>query len=199
MNKSPLLFLLPLIASCSSSIKDHEIEHPKFILERYFDGQIIAHGIVQDYSNKLTRHFCVEINASWQQNDGNLIGTLDEEFYFNDGERQNRIWTIEKLPAGDQYQYRGLANDVPEYAYGKVQGNAFHWQYNLTIPIKDDSGQSADYEFAIDDWLYQLNNAHVFNRTKLIKFGMTLGEISIFFDKATPHQSCEKSTTKKAT
>jgi len=83
MKKTFLLMLsLTMLLSCSHQIEDYKGSKPEFVLEEFFNDKIIARGIVQDYSNKMTRHFCVEINANWQQQGDNLVGTIDEEFYF---------------------------------------------------------------------------------------------------------------------
>ena len=133
------------------------------ILAEYFDGQVIAYGMVQDYSDKLTRQFCVEIVGSWQENKG----VLDETFYFKDGEQSKRIWNLELLENG---KVTGTAADVIGVAEGQIQGNVFQWQYDMTIQV-----DGTDYEVALDDWLYQQDEYRVFNRTAIYKFGIEVG------------------------
>ena len=50
-----------LLTSCTASVDDYETTLPKFELDRYFDGRVIAWGMVQDYSNQVTRRFCVDM------------------------------------------------------------------------------------------------------------------------------------------
>ncbi|MCU4676854.1 DUF3833 domain-containing protein [Catenovulum sp. 2E275] len=161
------LFLL----ACSSNIDDYQTSQPEFKLEDYFNGDILAWGILQDYSNKVTRKFTVEIKANWQGN----TGTLDEFFTFDDGETQSRIWTITKLENG---LYRGSANDVVGTAEIKQQGSAVNLQYQLKVPI-----DNSTYTFTIDDWMYRFDEKRVFNRSKLYKFGIEVAEITLFFEK----------------
>ena len=75
----PVLLMLP---GCASSIDDYRHEKPALELDQFFNGRLVAYGMVQNFSGKVTRRFRADINARWQ--DG--TGTLDEQFEFNDGE-----------------------------------------------------------------------------------------------------------------
>ncbi|ABG39850.1 putative lipoprotein [Paraglaciecola sp. T6c] len=168
-----------LLAGCSASIDDYRDTRPTFSLKNYFDGEITAWGIVQDYSGKLTRRFCVDIVATWQGNKGQL----HESFFFNDGTRQTRIW---KVNVAQDQTVTGTAGDVVGQASGSSQGSAFNWQYTLTVPI-----DGTEYDFAIDDWMYALDDQRMMNRSYMKKFGVTVAEFSIFFDKSARIPSCE--------
>lgn len=167
-----------LLSSCTTHIDEYQATTPSFDIAEYFNGELVAWGIVQDYNRKLTRRFCVELNGQWQGNRGDLY----EQFYFADGERSSRHWRLEKLPSGI---VTGTADDVDGVASGQSQGMAFQWQYYLNVAVGDTS-----YEFFLDDWMYQLDQYRLFNRSYMKKFGVTLAEISIFFDKETPNKTC---------
>ena len=62
---------------------------------------------------------------------------------------------------------------------------AFQWQYDLLVPIDGET-----IEFSLDDWMYQIDEYRVFNRTEMKKIGVTLAEISLFFDKQIPEKTC---------
>lgn len=185
------------LSSCSTNIEEYEGGTPAFDLEQYFNGQLIAYGMVQDYSNKLTRHFCVDINASWKEIDGKLTGIIDEDFLYDDGEIDKRIWTIVRHSNASNISYTGTASDINGEASGYAVGNAFRWRYDLDIPIKDEDGTATTYTFAVDDWLYRLDEKRAFNRSDLNKLGITLGQVTLFFEKlddnnpqkCTPHTS----------
>ena len=179
--KSSLLALASstLLLACSGSLKDYQYSNPPFELTRYFDGDVTAWGIVQDYSGKLTRRFCVDISGSWQGNQG----ILAETFYYNDGEQQQRTW---RLQIEDDGTVTGTAEDVIGQASGGASGTAFNWQYTLRIPI-----DGSTYDFAVDDWMYMLDEQRVMNRSYLKKLGVTVAEISIFFDKTAPLRRCQ--------
>lgn len=173
-----LLILAPLVISCSSSLDDYQNTSPEFSLPDYFDGEVTAWGIVQDYSTKLSRRFCVDIVGTWQGNQGQL----HETFYYNDGEQQIRIWDLSIASDGS---VTGGADDVIGQASGRAQGSAFNWQYTLRVPIDD-----KEYDLYVDDWMYQMDENRLMNRSYMKKFGITVAEISIFFDKSPPIRKC---------
>lgn len=177
---------LILLTSCSSSLQDYQNTTPTFNIQGYFNGSLTAWGMVQDYAGKQVRRFCVEIDASWNDNQG----TLEEQFYYHDGEQQQRTWTITLAPNGE---VTGTADDVIGVAKGKSTGNAFNWHYQLKVPI-----DNSTYEFSMDDWMFQLDENRLFNRTYMKKFGITVAEISIFFDKSSTNQGCSLKQQKPA-
>tara|TARA_R110002050_G_scaffold300044_2_gene467480 strand:+ start:2971 stop:3540 length:570 start_codon:yes stop_codon:yes gene_type:complete len=174
-----LSFVVILITSCSTKISDYEQSTPKFDIKRYFTGELIAWGMVQDYTNQVTRRFCVELTGTWNGNQGEL----DEVFYFKDGEVSYRTWQLTKL---ENDEYTGTAADVVGIANGKQSGFAFQWQYQLLVPIDENT-----YQFTMDDWMYQLDEHRVFNKTTMNKFGVKAAEITLFFDKAHPSKTCD--------
>ncbi|MGK0382736.1 MAG: hypothetical protein ACI8QG_002507 [Flavobacteriales bacterium] len=173
-----LILIFPFVVSCSSSIDDYESTEPTFDLATYFDGEVTAWGIVQDYSNKLTRRFCVDIIGTWQGNEGQL----HETFYYNDGEQQIRIWDLNIDANGN---VTGGAADVIGEAKGGSNGTAFNWQYTLRVPIDD-----TEYDLFVDDWMFMMDDNRMMNRSYMKKLGVTVAEISIFFDKTQPVRKC---------
>lgn len=173
-----LFFLFILISGCSSDITDYQETNPKLDIKRYFTGEVVGWGMVQDYSNQVTRRFCVELNGTWKKNQGELA----EVFYFDDGEVSQRTWQLTKLSTDE---YTGSAEDVVGIATGMQSGYAFQWQYKLLVPIDEEP-----YQFTMDDWMYQMDEHRVFNRTTMNKFGIKLAEITLFFDKSTSSKKC---------
>ena len=110
-----LIILFCFITSCSgnSSMKpeDFKDKKPRLIIEEYLSGNVKAWGILQNRSGKVTRQFSADLNGKW---DGKEL-ILDEKFNWNDGEIQNRKWTITKI---DEHNYEGTASDV----VGKAKG-----------------------------------------------------------------------------
>ena len=106
-----------LISSCSVQLEEYQQSKAPFNIKSYFNGSVIAWGIVQDYSNEVKRRFCVEIDGSWQDNNG----VLAETFYFDDGEVSYRNWQLTLMADGS---YQGMAEDVVGIAIGKHKGFA---------------------------------------------------------------------------
>jgi hypothetical protein len=163
--------LVALTTACSSDIEDYHQANPKFDLFEYFEGETLAWGMVQDYSEKQTRRFEVSIVGTIEAD----TLTLVEDFVFDDGEISQRIWVINRLGDG---QYEGTAADIIGVATGREVGNTLHWTYDFEIEVGD-----SKYTVALDDWLYRQDDTHVFNLTSIRKFGMEVGRITLFFDK----------------
>lgn len=160
-----------LLAGCASvQVSDYAREKPKFDLQQYFNGRVIAHGIVQDRSGKVLRRMTVDMKCTWVGN----TGTLDEDFTYADGKKERRVWTIKKQ--GDRYV--GTAADVVGEALGSAAGNALNWKYVLALPV-DDKIYNVDF----DDWMWQLDDKIMINRAEFSKFGFKLGEVLITFYK----------------
>lgn len=160
-----------LLAGCASvQVSDYAQEKHKFDLQQYFNGRVIAHGIVQDRSGKVLRRMTVDMKCTWVGD----TGTLDEDFTYSDGKKERRVWTIRKQ--GDRYI--GTAADVVGEAVGSASGNALNWKYVLALPV-DDKVYNVDF----DDWMWQLDDKVMINRAEFSKFGFKLGEVLITFYK----------------
>lgn len=166
------------LSSCSTKISNYPKTAEAFDIKQYFDGNIVAWGILQDYSQQVKRRFCVEILGTWQENKG----VLAEKFYFDDGEITYRNWDLVKQFDGT---YKGTAEDVANAAIGVHQGFAFQFQYELLLSLDGDT-----YLVTMDDWMYQIDEHRVMNKTSMSKFGVQVAEITIFFDKQNQKQSC---------
>lgn len=174
-----LSLVLALInVSCTTAIDDYEADVMPFDIKSYFNGPVIAWGIVQDRSDKVSRRFCVEIDGSWQGNQG----VLAEKFYFNDGEISYRNWQLTKQEDGS---YQGTAEDVDGIAIGVHKGIAFQFSYNLLLTLEGET-----YNVSMDDWMYQLDKNRVMNKTAMSKFGVNVANITLFFDKSLANKQC---------
>ena len=178
----PVLLMLP---GCASSIDDYRHEKPALELDQFFNGRLVAYGMVQNFSGKVTRRFRADINARWQ--DG--TGTLDEQFEFNDGEQQSRCWTV--VRQGNYY--RGTAGDIVGEAKGEVQGNALNWRYTLQVPVN-----GKVWNIDLDDWLYLIDENNLINRTKMKKFGLPVGELTLHIRKLSDAEAADADAVESA-
>ena len=168
-----ILILTFFTFSCSSkmNISQFKDSKPEFILEDYFEGSVIAWGLFHDRFGNLRRQFKVDIEGTLADNQL----TLDEKFVYDDGEKQQRIWTIDIL---DGKKYVGRADDVIGSATGSASGNALNWSYDLLLKIKDST-----IKVRFDDWMFLQEKGVLINRAEVKKFGITLGVVSITFLK----------------
>ncbi|NLS11453.1 DUF3833 domain-containing protein [Vibrio sp. SM6] len=160
------------LLGCSSDLDSYRDQIPEFDLFGYFQGTTYAWGMVQDFQGNQTRRFEVVIEG--QVNNGQLV--LVEDFVFADGEMSQRIWTISRVGPGE---YRGQADDVIGVAVGREVGNALNWRYDMFL--EREGGSTVEVHF--NDWMYRQDENHVFNLADIKKFGITVGTVTLFFQK----------------
>ena len=170
-----LIIFIFLITSflTKNSMKPEDFKNTKPLMriEKYFEGPVKAWGLLQDRKGKVTRQFKADMYGSFE----NDILTLKEDFYWTDGEKQQRIWKIKKI---DENKYEGSAPDVVGIARGFQYGSAFKFEYNLMVPFK---GKNIKVSF--DDWIFKQDDEVAINRATLTKFGFKVGELTVFFKK----------------
>ena len=162
-----LLGTLALAMSGCSNVTpdDYQGRAPAFEPEAFFNGSLTAHGVVKDFSGKAIRHFNDDIIGCWSAG----VGTLDEDFIFDDGEAQKRVWTL--TPDGNQ-AYIGTAGDVVGEGRARWEGNAMFFDYTLRIELED-----GPIDVRIDDRMYRVSENVVINESKMRKLGFGVGEI----------------------
>lgn len=171
--KSIVAGLVFVLTGCSSvTPADYAGMGPKLDLREYLNGPLEAWGVLVDYTGKADRHFHVKMVGTWNGNEG----TLEEDFVFSNGQTDHRVW---RITFSDDHNLTGTAGDVIGTAHGQQDGNAMNMRY--TLRAKRDAGGTIDV--AMDDWMYLVSDKVLINRTKMKKFGFTVGELIITFRK----------------
>lgn len=166
----PLVALVLGVASCASvDVARYADQQPALNLEHFFSQPVKAWGMFQKRNGEVAKRF--EVNIVSRHEGNNLI--LDERFVYSDGTRQRRVWTL--TPEG-QGRWSGRADDVVGVAEGQVAGNTLHWRYRLNLPVDDST-----YEMSMDDWMYLMDEDTLINRTRMSKFGVEVGQVTLFF------------------
>lgn len=164
--------LLFVLAGCGNMKPEEFAEAtPRLVLEEYFAGKTKAWGMFEDRFGQVRRRFVVDIDGNWQ--DGEL--TLIEDFVYDDGETQQRVWRIRKL---DDHTYEGKADDVVGPAKGRAFGNALNWQYTLALKVGENI-----YNVRFDDWMFLQDCEVMLNRARVTKFGFEVGQVTLAFRK----------------
>ncbi len=172
MARGALLALALAVAACAPvKVSDYAGQTPVLDPQAFFDGYLTAHGVIKDRSGRVIRRFNADIDAYWR--DG--VGTLEEEFVFDDGERQRRVWTL--TPAGTN-RYIGTAGDVVGEGIVTVAGNSMFLDYTLRIPYGDGT-----LDLRIDDRMYLVHPDILLNESKMKKFGVGVGEIVLVIER----------------
>lgn len=166
-----VLLILASLMSCATSLSEYKSSQPSLMMDSFFNGKLTAWGTFQDRNGKVLRRFQVEMIGTW---DGNK-GILDEDFVYDDGEKQKRIWYITKNSDGT---FTGTADDVVGEAIGRSEGFALNWKYTMSLPVDDKV-----YDVQFNDWMYLVNTNNVINRASVSKYGFHVGEVTLFIQK----------------
>lgn len=162
---------LLLLAGCSTPMSYYQNTTPQLNMEEFYNGKLTAYGMVQNRSGDVLRRFRVDMLGTWEGNKG----VLEETFYYDDGEQQQRTWYLEKKEDG---KYGGTADDVVNPAHGQTSGYALNWRYTLRIPVDGDT-----WDINFDDWMYLLDEKRLINRAEMKKWGFTVGEVTLWIEK----------------
>lgn len=162
---------LTLTGCAQHKLDRYEKLTPVMDIQSYFNGPIKAWGIVQNWKGETIRRFDVTMHGTWE----GPVGTLKEDFIYDDGEKQHRTWTITKLPNGE---YEGRASDILNKAVGQTKGNAARWKYEMNLPVG-----GTTYHVTFDDWMWMVDDKTLVNRSYIKKFGITVAELTLFMQK----------------
>lgn len=173
-----LVAMVLSLASCGSvDVARYADQQPALNLEHFFSQPVKAWGMFQKRSGEVVKRF--EVNIVSRREGNNLI--LDERFQYSDGTRQRRVWTL--TPEG-QGRWSGRADDVVGVAQGQIAGNTLHWRYRLNLPV-----DGSTYEMSMDDWMFLMDEDTLINRTTMSKFGVEVGQVTLFFRRQSPGAS----------
>jgi hypothetical protein len=165
--------LLAALAGCTAkpSLEDPPVSGIELELEKFFEGELVAYGQVQDLFGTVRDRFRVEIEGSW---DGEVL-TLIEDFTYADGHTEQRIWTLRQT--GPE-SWEGTAPGVVGVATGQERGDTFNWTYTIDLPLREGSRV-----VSFDDWMWQLSEDRLLNIAYMRKFGLDLAKVVIVFEK----------------
>lgn len=167
-----LLLSTALLVGCAGpALEDYKDREPVLTPQEFFTGELYARGVVKNFSGEVIRTFDADISASW---DSNGVGTLDEEFRFDDGEVQTRVWTL----TPDNGALHADAGDVVEPGTMRWQGNAINMNYVLRVSYGDGT-----IDVRMDDWMYLITPDTLINQTTMSKWGIEVGEIVLVISR----------------
>jgi hypothetical protein len=140
----------------------------KFVLDRYFVGHTRSWGVFENRAGAPKRWFIAD-SIGKRQTDGTLV--LTQHFRFSDHTTQERIWRIRRVDAN---HWEATANDMVGVARGTGGGNAFYWEYNITVNRANPLAT-----VHIRQWIYQPEGTNtVMTRLVVTKLGLTLFEVT---------------------
>jgi hypothetical protein len=135
----------------------------------------------EDRFGVIQRQFVVDLNGTW---DGETL-TLREDFVYDDGEEETRIWVLRKT---SDTTYEGTTDNVIGVAEGTINGNAFNWKYDFNLAVGD-----SIWKVKFDDWMILQPDGVLLNKATVTRWGIKLGTVFISFTKPETVQSMKSS------
>jgi hypothetical protein len=141
-----------------------------FVLEEYFVGRSVARGRFRAI-NGVDRKFDVELLGTW---DGRTL-TLTEDFLFEDGARDRKVWRFEKIAPG---HYLGRRDDVIGDVDVRIDGPTARFSYRLYLDAENRRNL-----VRFRDRMTLLADGGVRNTATVFKFGIPVAWVEVDFSR----------------
>lgn len=142
-----------------------------FELTAFLEGRTRAWGVFEDRYGRVRRRLAVEMNGRWQ--DGTFV--LDEQFEYDGDAVETRTWRVFPLGAG---RFRATCADCVGEATGECGTDSVRMSYRFRLKL-----ESREIVVTFDDRLYRIDDTIAVNRATMSKWGVKLGELSLFFQR----------------
>lgn len=146
-------------------------DNAPFDLLSWLEGRTSGQGVFEDRKGRIRRRFTVE--AVGHASGNSLI--LDEHFQFDDGEHQQRRWTLLR---GTDGSFTGRCGD----GVGEARGSFLDGVAHLSSELRLKAGRRL-IAMRFDDAFYPAGSDTVLNRSTVTKWGVRLGQVLIAFRK----------------
>ena len=145
-----------------------------FELTTFLDGYTKAWGVFEDRFGRMRRRFEVDMHGGWR--DGVFV--LDERFAYDDGRVENRSWHVKPLSDG---RFEATCPDCVGAASGACTRDTIRMSYAFRLRLP-----SRVVTLNFEDRLYRMSARTAVNRATMRKWGVRLGELSLFFERQAP-------------
>jgi hypothetical protein len=158
-----------LTSGCASmQPSDFEKSQTRFELDRYFVGHARSWGVFENTDGKPRRSFICD---SYGKRDAKGVVALHQDFKFSDGKTQTRDWRIQRI---DSTHWEATANNMVGTARGKGMGNAFYWEYTISLNMKNPMAT-----VHVRQWMYLAEGTDaLMTRLVITKLGFTVSEVT---------------------
>lgn len=99
------------------------VERHNLFIQQFFDGEIVAYGLVLNRDQKSKRQFKRVIKGVWKNDDG----FMSEHVYYTDGSQARREWCIHII---DDNHFTGVSTNVVGVIQGEQYENHIHMVYH---------------------------------------------------------------------
>ncbi|MEQ1647425.1 MAG: DUF3833 family protein [Hyphomicrobiaceae bacterium] len=142
-----------------------------FEFTEFFLGRTRAWGIFEDRFGRLRRRISVEMHGSWREQ----IFVLEELFAYDTGATEKRTWLVEPLGTG---RFKATCPDCVGVALGRCDSDSIVMSYQFRLALS-----TRVIVVRFDDRIYRTGDGIAINRATMSKWGVKLGELSLFFHR----------------
>ncbi len=142
-----------------------------FALTDFLDGHTRAWGVFEDRFGRVRLKLTVHMHGAWS---GETF-VLREEFHYDDGRHEKRVWQVR--PSGDG-GFTATCDDCIGEAVGRTGAGTIDMTYRFRLKLK---ARTLDVHFR--DRLIRIDDHRAVNRATMSKWGIRLGELSLFFER----------------
>lgn len=142
-----------------------------FELTSFLAGHTRAWGIFEDRFGRVRRRLAVEMHGRWQDD----VFVLNERFVYDGTETEFRTWRV--TDDGDGH-FRGTCDDCVGEARGTCGPDSVRMSYRFRLKL-----ESREIVVHFDDRLHRVGETMAVNRAIMSKWGVRLGELSLFFER----------------
>jgi hypothetical protein len=142
-----------------------------FELTEFLEGHTRAWGVFEDRFGRVRRRLTVDMHGRWQ--DGTFV--LDERFAYDGDAVETRTWRVVGLGAG---RFRATCADCVGEAIGECDRESVRMSYRFRLNL-----EGREIVVTFDDRLYRVDDRIAVNRATMSKWGVKLGELSLFFHR----------------
>jgi hypothetical protein len=164
-------------AAALSACSEVPVQHfagatPAFDPITYFEGPTHSWGVIEARDGAPERRFRADLSG---RRDGDVL-VLTQDFTFEDGHKQQRIWRLRRV---DAHRLDATASDVIGVATGYAYGNAFRWDYTLQL-----TPGNALTRVGMHHWMYLAGDGNtLLNQVTIRKFGVRVGGTTEYFQR----------------
>lgn len=145
--------------------EDYNSSGQEFDVRTHLSGSLVCEGVIFGPFGRVSSRFVASFHGKWDGDTGELL----EDFVYDGGETQSRVWTLSVGPDG---RVEANAPDVVGTGIGHQAGSALGMKYRLRLPP-----EAGGYVLDATDWIYLLDNGTLINRSQFRKLGITVAEL----------------------
>jgi len=142
-----------------------------FELTTFLEGRTRAWGVFEDRFGRVRRRLAVDMNGRWEGG----VFVLDERFEYDGDAVETRTWRVVPLGAG---RFRASCPDCVGDATGECSPDSVRMSYRFRLKL-----ESREIVVTFDDRLHRIGDGIAVNRATMSKWGLKLGELSLFFQR----------------